>query len=205
MVIALVFFIAAYFVGSIPTGYLLVKAREGVDLRTIGSGSTGATNAGRYIYNKYHDAHRARRMFFAVLGCDMAKGALPVLLALLLTTGDWCCIAAAVGAIAGHSLSCFLDFKGGKSVATGWGTIAVFAPLAWVVSFLLWYLITHTTKYVSIASIAAFAVAPLLMWAFGASTAQINYSVVLALYVISLHRDNIERLKKKEENRTEWL
>lgn len=205
MVIALVFFIAAYFVGSIPTGYLLVKAREGVDLRTIGSGSTGATNAGRYIYNKYHDAHRARRMFFAVLGCDMAKGVLPALLALLLTEGDYCCIAAAVGAIAGHSLSCFLDFKGGKSVATGWGTIAVFAPLAWVVSFLLWYLITHTTKYVSIASIAAFAVAPLLMWAFGASAAQINYSVVLAMYVISLHRDNIERLKKKEENKTEWL
>ena len=77
--------------------------------------------------------------------------------------------------------------------------------MAWGVSFLLWYLITHTSKYVSLASIIVFAFAPLLMLAFGASVSQINYSVVLALYVISLHRDNIERLKKKEENKTEWL
>lgn len=201
---ALICLVAAYVIGSIPTGYLLVKARTGADLRREGSGSTGATNAGRYM-KKLKGDNAARKMFFAVMCADIIKGALPVFIATALFHSDLCGIAAAVGAVIGHSKSCFLHFRGGKSVATGWGTLLAFQPLAWLCSFALWYVITHTTKYVSVASIAAFAVAPALMALFGASTAQIVYSAATAIYIIALHHQNISRLRHGTENKTNWL
>lgn len=201
---ALICLVAAYLIGSISPGYLFVKALTGADLRREGSGSTGATNAGRYM-QKIKGDKAARAMFLSVMAADIAKGALPVLAAIALFHSDLCGIAAAVGAVIGHSKSCFLHFKGGKSVATGWGTLLAFQPLAWLCSFLLWCVLTHTTKYVSVASIAALAVAPALMALFGASTAQVVYSAATAIYIIALHHQNISRLRHGKENKTNWL
>ncbi|MCR5822410.1 MAG: glycerol-3-phosphate 1-O-acyltransferase PlsY [Bacteroidales bacterium] len=201
---ALLCLLTAYLIGSIPTGYLLVKARTGADLRREGSGSTGATNAGRFMQKTKGDK-AARAMFLAVMAADIIKGTLPVLAAIALFHNDLCGITAAFGAVIGHSKSCFLHFKGGKSVATGWGTLLAFQPLAWLCSFILWCILTHTTKYVSVASIAAFAVAPVLMALFGASTAQIVYSAATAIYIIALHHQNISRLRHGTENKTNWL
>ena len=115
--------ILSYLIGSIPTGYLIVKSKTGEDIRTIGSGSTGATNVKRVLGKKW---------FFITLLLDAFKGALPVILAKFLTAGSEYGIAPVIAAIAviiGHSKSCFLNFQGGKSVASGVGTILALNPV----------------------------------------------------------------------------
>ena len=110
--------VIAYLIGSIPTGYIIVKAKTGQDIRTVGSGSTGATNVKRVLGKNY---------FFLVMLLDALKGALPVILAKLFATVGLSLglapVIAAVAVIIGHSKSIFLQFKGGKSVASGVGTI----------------------------------------------------------------------------------
>ena len=133
--------IAAYLIGSIPTGYLIVKAKTGQDIRTVGSGSTGATNVKRVLGKNY---------FFLVMLLDALKGALPVILAkIFATVGLGIGIAPVIAAIAviiGHSKSIFLQFKGGKSVASGVGTILALNPLVGLIIALIWGVITYTTN-----------------------------------------------------------
>ena len=122
-------FIIAYLIGSIPTGYLIVKAKTGKDIRSIGSGSTGATNVKRVLGTPY---------FFLVMILDALKGALPVVLAALFVAFKAEIglppVIAAVAVIVGHSKPLFLGFKGGKSVATGVGTILA---LNWIVGLIV--------------------------------------------------------------------
>ncbi len=188
--------LVAYLIGSIPTGYIIVKLATGQDIRTIGSGSTGATNVKRVMGKKW---------FFITLLLDAFKGALPVVLAALFAKSfadiGLLPVLAAVAVILGHSKSVFLKFTGGKSVASGVGTILA---LNWVVGLIIaaiWSIITYTSKYVSLGSIIALALSPVLMWAFGAPVAYIVYCAVGALYIIYLHRSNIQRLIKGEENK----
>lgn len=192
----IVVFITAYLIGSIPTGYIIVKAFTGQDIRTIGSGSTGATNVKRVMGKKW---------FFITLLLDALKGALPVVLAKLFATAftgiGLLPVVAAIAVILGHSKSIFLNFTGGKSVASGVGTILA---LNWVVGLLIaaiWAVITYSSKYVSLGSIIALAVSPFLMWWFKAPIAYIGYCILGAVYIIWLHRTNIQRLIKGEENK----
>ena len=189
-------FILSYFIGSIPTGYWLVKAKTGQDLRTIGSGSTGATNVKRVLGARY---------FFAVLILDALKGILPVVLAIkyvdFKTELGLIAVVAALGAIVGHSKSIFLSFKGGKSVATGIGTILA---LNWQVGLILaaiWGGITYFSKYVSLGSVIALACAPILMILFKQPIAYTLYCLAGAIYIIYLHRENINRLLQGNENK----
>ncbi|MBQ3310593.1 glycerol-3-phosphate 1-O-acyltransferase PlsY [bacterium] len=191
----IVFFIS-YLTGSIPTGYIIVKAKTGKDIREIGSGSTGATNVKRVLGTPY---------FFAVLLLDAIKGILPVVLASLFVSVKselgLPAVVAAVAVIIGHSKSLFLGFKGGKSVATGVGTILA---LNWIVGLIIaaiWGTITYLSKYVSLGSIIAVTCAPVLMYVFHQPIAYIVYCAVGALYIIYLHRENIKRLIKGEENK----
>lgn len=188
--------ISAYIIGSIPTGYIIVKLFTGEDIRTIGSGSTGATNVKRVMGKKW---------FFITLLLDAFKGALPVVLAALFAktfTGIGLLpVLAAVAVILGHSKSIFLKFTGGKSVASGVGTILA---LNWQVGLIIaaiWAVITFFTRYVSVGSIIALALSPFIMWAFKAPVAYIWYCALGALYIIYLHRSNIQRLIKGEENK----
>ena len=188
--------ISAYIIGSIPTGYIIVKVFTGEDIRTIGSGSTGATNVKRVMGKKW---------FFITLLLDAFKGALPVVLAALFAktfTGIGLLpVLAAVAVILGHSKSIFLKFTGGKSVASGVGTILA---LNWQVGLIIaaiWAVITFFTRYVSVGSIIALALSPFIMWAFKAPVAYIWYCALGALYIIYLHRSNIQRLIKGEENK----
>ena len=125
--------IIAYFIGAIPTGYLIVKSKTGEDLRTIGSGSTGATNVKRVLGKKW---------FFITLLLDALKGALPVILAKTFATAGahlgLAPVIASIAVIIGHSKSCFLDFKGGKSVASGVGTILALNFVVGVIIALIW-------------------------------------------------------------------
>ena len=189
-------FVTAYLIGSIPTGYIIVKTFTGQDIRTIGSGSTGATNVKRVMGKKW---------FFITMLLDALKGALPVILAKLFATTftgiGLLPLVAAVAVILGHSRSIFLKFTGGKSVASGVGTILA---LNWIVGLLIaviWAVITYTSKYVSLGSIIAMAVSPFLMWWFKAPVAYTIYCALGAVYIIWLHRSNIQRLLKGEENK----
>lgn len=188
--------LAAYLIGSIPTGYIIVKLFTGQDIRTIGSGSTGATNVKRVMGKKW---------FFTVMILDALKGALPVVLAKVFATSftgiGLLPVLAAVAVIIGHSKSIFLKFTGGKSVASGVGTILA---LNWQVGLIIaavWGVITYCSKYVSLGSIIALAVSPVLMWIFHQPLAYVVYCALGAVYIIYLHRENIGRLIRGEENK----
>jgi glycerol-3-phosphate acyltransferase PlsY len=188
--------IVAYLIGAIPTGYLIVKSKTGQDLRTIGSGSTGATNVKRVLGKKW---------FFTTLLLDALKGALPVILAKLFVTAGTSLglapVLAAVAVIIGHSKSCFLDFKGGKSVASGVGTILALNFVVGAIIAVVWAIITYTTKYVSVGSIIALLISPVLMFLFHAPIAYIAYCALGAIYIVYLHRENIKRLIAGNENK----
>lgn len=188
--------VGAYIIGSIPTGYIIVKLFTGQDIRTIGSGSTGATNVKRVMGKKW---------FFTVMLLDAFKGALPVILAYFLTDGfreiGLLPVLAAVFAIIGHSKSLFLKFTGGKSVASGVGTILALNWQAGLIIAVIWGLITWVSKYVSLGSIIALAIAPVVMWLLNSPPAYVIYALIAALYVIYLHRENIKRLLTGVENK----
>lgn len=196
MIQLLLTLILAYIIGSIPTGYIIVKAKTGQDIRTVGSGSTGATNVKRVLGKKW---------FFIVMALDAIKGALPVILAKLFVTAGVSLglapVLAAVAVIIGHSKSCFLGFKGGKSVASGVGTILA---LNWIVGLIIavvWGIITYATKYVSVGSMIALFISPFLMYFLGAPIAYDGYCALGAVYIIYLHRENIKRLIAGNENK----
>lgn len=188
--------ITAYVIGSIPTGYIIVKSFTGQDIRKVGSGSTGATNVKRVMGKKW---------FFIVMLLDALKGAIPVLLMNFVpffhsNSGTTAVLAAALVLI-GHSKSLFLGFTGGKSVASGVGTILA---LCWQVGLciaVIWGIITYFSRYVSLGSIIALALSPLLMFVFKQPTAYILYAAAGAIYVIYLHRENIKRLINGNENK----
>ena len=188
--------IIAYLIGSIPTGYLIVKAKTGQDIRTVGSGSTGATNVKRVLGKNY---------FFLVMALDALKGIISVLLAEhFITAGSSLGIApilASIAVIIGHSKSVFLQFKGGKSVASGVGTILALNWEAGLTIAIVWGIVTYTTKYVSVGSIIALVLSPFLMYFFNAPAAYIAYCFLGAIYIIYLHRENIKRLIAGNENK----
>ena len=183
-------------IGSIPTGYIIVKLAKNMDIRQIGSGSTGATNVKRVMGKKW---------FFIVLLLDAIKGIIPVVIAKLLVSAyagiGLAPVIAAIFVILGHSKSIFLNFTGGKSVASGVGTIIALSPMAGLSTAAIWALITYTSKYVSLGSIIALSLSPFLMYLFNQPVCYIIYCGIGAIYIIWLHRENIKRLIKGEENK----
>ncbi|MBR3605008.1 MAG: glycerol-3-phosphate 1-O-acyltransferase PlsY [Candidatus Gastranaerophilales bacterium] len=192
--IALVVVVGAYLIGSISTGYLIVKAKTKQDIRTIGSGSTGATNVKRVLGKKW---------FFIVLLLDALKGATPVLLAKYLTIDPYGinAVLASVFVIIGHSKPIFLQFKGGKSVASGVGTILALNWMVGLAIAAIWATITYISKYVSLGSIIALSISPILMYLFKNPIGYVVYCLIAAIYIVYLHRENIARLIKGEENK----
>lgn len=190
----LAFALIAYLIGSISTGYIIVKLKTNQDIRTIGSGSTGATNVKRVLGKKW---------FFIVLLLDAFKGAFPVLAAKYLTTDIYgiYAVTAAIFVIIGHSKPIFLQFKGGKSVASGVGTILALNIFVGLAVAVIWASITYISKYVSLGSIIAVALAPVIMYFLNNPIFYTVYCLVAAIYIIWLHRSNIKRLIKGEENK----
>lgn len=187
--------LVAYLIGSIPTGYIIVKLLKNEDIRKIGSGSTGATNVKRVL---------GKKCFFLVMFLDALKGALPVIIAKVLFD-DFLYgimpVLCAIAAILGHSKSIFLGFTGGKSVASGVGTLLALSWQVGLIIAIIWSVITYFSKYVSLGSIIALAFAPFLMYLLEKPYAYIAYGLVAALYIIYLHRENIKRLLKGEESK----
>jgi glycerol-3-phosphate acyltransferase PlsY len=200
--------IAAYLLGSIPFGLLIAKA-HGKDLRSIGSGNIGATNVSRAL---------GRKWAYVCFGLDVLKGLIPMLVTMLIAEPDsvltfWLWLAVGCAAILGHIFPVYIKFKGGKGVATSFGvalglwpyyTICVFlAAAVWVVIVLIW-------RYVSLASIAASVVFPLVLlaaislmpsWDFGDLWPVLISAVAIPLMVIIRHRENIKRLLAGTESK----
>ena len=184
--------ILSYFLGSIPFGYLLVKYKEGQDIRSFGSGNIGATN----VFRK----SRAAGILTYLL--DAGKGYLAVVLAAWMSDGnlEWQA-AAAVFAILGHVFTVWLRFKGGKGVATGCGAFLALSYPALLTTLGCFVLILILTRYVSAASIGATILFPLWAYVFGAPVPLIIGAVLGAVLIIARHYQNIQRLLSGKENR----
>ena len=184
--------ILAYLAGSIPFGVLVARVSGGVDPRTIGSGRTGGTNALRAL---------GRKWAAVVVVGDLAKGALPVLLARLVTNGDPLAeVLCAGAAVIGSSHSVFLRFHGGRGVGTGVGTMLIIQPVAILIAAPVFVVVILVTRYVSLGSLlgsAAMLPAMLLIWAVASGAvpaAYLLWAVVGPALIWLAHADNIDRL-----------
>ena len=177
--------ILGYLLGSLPSGWLAGRWLKNIDIRELGSGSTGATNVLRQV---------GKGPALVVFLIDVGKGAAAVLIARALGLSDWIQVLAGLTALAGHIWPVWLGFKGGKAVATGLG---LFLGLAWPVglaSFGVFLAVFSLSRYVSLASVLAAISLPLLMAAGSGSTANLVVALVAMLLVLWRHRSNIQRL-----------
>jgi acyl phosphate:glycerol-3-phosphate acyltransferase len=186
--------LASYFIGAFPTSYVVGRGMRGIDLRQHGSGNLGATNAFRIL------GWKAATPIFII---DIAKGFLPVWLFSRLdgTHLAWWALAYGAAAIVGHVFSIYVNFRGGKGVATGAGVFLALAPLAVLGGLAIWLALVLGTGYVSLGSVAAAAALPVLVAMSGATVEVLALSVALAAFVIYAHRANIRRLFRGEEHR----
>jgi glycerol-3-phosphate acyltransferase PlsY len=192
LLIRAVLIVIGYLAGSIPVGVLVARASGGPDPRTIGSGRTGGTNALRALGRKWAAV--------VVIG-DLAKGAVPVLIARLITGGDSIAeVLVAAAAVAGSVRSIFLGFSGGRGVGTGVGTMLVIQPLAVILAAPVFFLVILATRYVSLGSLlgsAAMFPAMLLIWAVASgwvAPAYLVWAAVGPVLIWLAHADNIDRL-----------
>ena len=181
--------LAAYACGSIPTGVLIAR-RRGVAVQDAGSGNVGATNVARTA---------GKRAGILTLVGDVLKGVLPVLVVRWLALGDVILAATAVAALVGHVFSVFLKFSGGKGVATGLGVILGLTPLAVGTALVGFGLVFAATRLVSLASIVAAALTPVLIYLFAYSCSALVAGSLIAGLIILRHHENIRRLIRGEE------
>ena len=182
----------AYLLGSIPFGFLLVQAFRGEDVRRTGSGNIGATNVSR----------TSPALGALTLLLDAGKGLSAVLLAKILLHGDERELGlAALFAILGHTFPLWLRFRGGKGVATGIGAFAVLAPRATLIAVIVFLTIFLLFRYVSLASIAMFAVLPLVARYQGVSQSTFIFLVAGTVLIVLKHHQNIQRLWNGQESR----
>jgi len=191
-VVTAILCIAGYVCGSMPWGYWLVRIFRGQDIRTQGSGNIGATNVWRV---------HGKRLGLAAVLLDTAKGFVPALVATKLE-GHGAGVLAGGAAMLGHYRPLFLGFrKGGKMVATTGGAFLGVAPIVGGLGAGVWLLVFGLTRYASVASITAAASLPLWAWLLSYPWPVIVFAAVAAAGVALLHRANIGRLWRGEENR----
>ena len=188
---------ASYLAGAIPFAWILTKAVRGVDVRTVGSGNVGATNASRVL---------GGRWFLVVFVLDTAKGALPAIFLAPLSglEGDplvRLSMACGLAAILGHVFPVFLGFKGGKGVATGAGVLTALAPLPSLCGFGVFAAFLLVFRYVSLASIAGCAALPPIAWMLDTPPEIVGFCTLVAVLVIVLHRKNVARISAGTEPR----
>jgi glycerol-3-phosphate acyltransferase PlsY len=184
----------AYFLGSIPTGFIWAKAR-GIDIRKVGSGNIGATNVMRTL---------GKIPGIIVLLIDALKGFAPVYFApVYFSDADKtilqivCCVAV----VSGHNWTCWLKFKGGKGVATSAGALLAMLTLPLACALGVWIVVFAASRYVSLASIAAALAVPVATWWFTHNQTFIIFTAILSALTIYKHKSNIQRLLAGTENR----
>ena len=187
---AAVWMTLAYLFGSIPTGFLLVKYYKGIDIRTIGSGNTGANNVRRILGKEWG-------ILVAIV--DMLKGVIGLLGAMASgITNPWVISLVALAGVLGHNYPVWLKFKGGKGIATSYGVIFLLWPFnSFAVALMggvVWYAIMRATRYVSLASVLSLVAVTFFFLILGAPLAFILFSLLLALLATWRHYENLVRI-----------
>ena len=181
-----------YLLGSCPWGYWLVRIFRGEDVRSRGSGATGASN----VWRTY-----GPRLGLAVMALDVLKGFVPALVGVL-AVSNLCGILAGAAAMAGHARPVFLRFaRGGKMVATAGGVLFAVAPWVAVVAGAVWLATFAISRYPSVASIVSAIALPIAALVLGYDVAVIAFAAVAGASIIVLHRSNLRRLRAGTENR----
>jgi len=197
--IAAVVVVIAYLIGGIPWGVVIARATGGPDPRTIGSGRTGGANVLRAL---------GPRAAAASGLLDVLKGIVAVLVAIVAGGGLPLEILAAVAAIVGHSRSPFIGFKGGRGIAPGFGSLIVIQPVAALVTIPVFAIVLLVTRYSSLASLSATALAAaaivVMVIAFDQSPLYVVYALATGGIIWLFHIDNIQRLLAGSERRIDF-
>jgi len=196
--------VGSYLLGSIPFGYLAGRL-VGIDIRQAGSGNVGATNVVRVLGKRYG---------YPVLALDVLKGFGAVKIAMLVAPGrlpEWNSpeivgILAAMSSILGHLYPPWLKFNGGKGVATSAGALLALTPVATLIGVAIWVIVFWLTRYVSLASITAAVVLPIVILVVSSQDQNkrkplVYSSACVAAVVIWRHRSNLSRLMRGTEPR----
>lgn len=192
----IILYLVAYLLGAVPFGLLLAKSFGGVDIRTSGSGSIGATNVLRVL--KEQNPQKAKILSAVTLACDALKAFLPLIIARFILNADYNVLwAMGVLAVVGHCYSPYLGFNGGKGVATGAGVMAFFLPVELACALIAWYLALKIFKISSLASLCALII-------FLASNFILHYDLepinthapvfIICFIILAKHTSNIARL-----------
>jgi glycerol-3-phosphate acyltransferase PlsY len=179
---------AGFLLGSIPTGKIIAGGM-GIDLQKTGSGNIGATNV-------FRSAGKLPALF-TLIG-DMVKGSAAVLLARYFEVGSSYEGMIGIIAVLGHNYSLFLQFKGGKGVATSLGVLIVYAPLTGLVTIVIWLLTVLITRISSLGAIISFCILPLSIYLLDAKE-KLPISFIMSIILLMRHKDNIHRLFKGTE------
>jgi glycerol-3-phosphate acyltransferase PlsY len=191
MILGIVLVVLGYLCGSLASAVVVCRIMKLPDPRKQGSGNPGATNVLRL---------GGKKAAALTLAGDVLKGAVPVLLAHLLSDSPTVLAATAVAAVIGHMYPVFFQFKGGKGVATTFGAVAALVfPVALFMGA-VWVLTAMATRYASLASLAAAVAAPLFALVFIQQPAYILALVIIAALLVYRHRENIQRLRDGVES-----
>jgi len=183
--------ICSYLLGSVPSGLIIGKL-SGLDVRKAGSGNIGATNVARLL---------GKKGGLLTLVADTAKGLIPILLVQQIGFSDPIVALVGIAAFLGHLYPIFLKFKGGKGVATGFGVLLGFAPLATTILLVIFGAVAFTTRIVSLSSMITAVATPLILWLFYYSPTYIIMAAFMATMIVFRHYANIQRLLNGTEPR----
>ena len=192
MIKIIIYLILSYLCGAIPFGYIIAKLFKHLDIRTIGSGNPGATNVYRTV---------SKPLGILTLCLDVLKGFLPVYIATLINFSPYLIITVALVTIIGHIFTLFLNFKGGKGVATACGVFLALNPLSILICLLVFIIVLSIFKYVSLASISAAIMLPISLYLLNSLYEIIIFSCIISILVIIRHISNIKRLLNGTENK----
>jgi glycerol-3-phosphate acyltransferase PlsY len=183
--------LAGYLLGSIPPSFLAGKIARNIDIRQYGSGNAGATNVLRVLGVKAG---------IVVFLADILKGVLAALVGRWMA-GETGAVLAGFAAIVGHNWPVFLNFRGGKGIATSFGVLLVLFPLISAILFVVGVIIIAITGYVSLGSITAAILFPILLVIFGYDWKMVLFGVLVGGLALYRHRSNISRLIEGKENK----
>ena len=182
----------SYLLGSLNFAILISQKKFHEDIRTFGSGNAGMTNMLR-TYGK--------TAALATLLGDAAKTALSVLIVGRLLNGEWGAYVAGLACIVGHVYPLYFGFKGGKGVVTTAMMVLCLNPLVFAVLFLLFLIIVATTRYISLGSCICMLVYPFVLYRMAGPGFHVIIALLIAMFVLYLHRGNIQRLRNGTENK----
>ena len=191
----------AYILGSVPNALWIGKVFKGIDIREHGSRNTGSTNAARVL---------GAKLGILTLILDVSKGLVPTLMAILLKADffenltrisnlDY--VLVGICAILGHVFSIFMNFKGGKAVATTLGVFLILVPKAILFAAIVFFLVFTVSRYVSLSSVLAAISLPIFIYFLYQQTIYVILGILIAILIAVKHRSNIERLKNGTESK----